>query len=151
AEAAATRTPLTVALFDLDYFKRINDSLSHDVGDQVLVAVANLVTTELERLAVDSFIARMGGEEFLAVLPGVDSTQAFGQLDHIRHRIAAHPWQPITGNLPVTVSIGAVSTGLAEYATQAELLAEADRRLYEAKRAGRDRVVAGQSGAAANR
>jgi diguanylate cyclase (GGDEF)-like protein len=151
AEAAATRTPLTVALLDLDYFKRINDSLSHDIGDQVLVAVANLVTTELERLAVDSFIARMGGEEFLAVLPGVDSIEAFGQLDHIRHRIAAYPWQPITGNLPVTVSIGAVSTGLAEYATQAELLAEADRRLYEAKRAGRDRVVADQSGATANR
>ena len=71
AEAAAAGTPLTVALIDLDHFKRINDSLSHDVGDQVLVAVADLMVTEQDGLAPDGFVARMGGEEFLVFLPGV--------------------------------------------------------------------------------
>ncbi|MGX6608213.1 diguanylate cyclase [Micromonosporaceae bacterium Da 78-11] len=137
AEAATAGTSLTVAVIDLDHFKRINDTLSHDVGDQVLVTVAALLTAG----AGDGFVARMGGEEFLIVLPGVGTAQAPHRLEAIRARIAAHPWRPVTGDLPVTVSIGAVSVAAGGGETPAELLAEADRRLYTAKRAGRDRVV----------
>jgi diguanylate cyclase (GGDEF)-like protein len=142
AEAAAARTPLTVALVDLDHFKRINDSLSHDVGDRVLVAVADLVAAEQDGVAADGFVARMGGEEFLVVLPGVGPADAPRRLEAFRFGISSHPWAPITGELPVTVSIGAVSAVPADGDTQAGLLAEADRRLYTAKRTGRDRVVA---------
>ncbi len=130
-EELASGRPLTVALIDLDHFKRINDTLSHDVGDQVLVTVAGLLT-----VGDDGFVARMGGEEFLVVLPGA----AQPMLEAIRARIAAYSWRPITGDLPVTVSIGGVTTVGGE--TQAELISTADRRLYDAKRSGRDRVVA---------
>jgi diguanylate cyclase (GGDEF)-like protein len=141
AEAASTRTQLTIALIDLDFFKRINDTLSHDVGDQVLVAVADLLSTRPGLLTPDGFAARMGGEEFLVVLPGVGEAEAPEWLERIRHDVASYLWAPLTGELPVTVSIGAVSVLSAGAASQAELLAEADRRLYAAKRAGRDRVV----------
>ncbi|MEU4422481.1 GGDEF domain-containing protein [Actinoplanes sp. NPDC024001] len=134
--AAAAGTAVTVSLLDLDHFKRINDTLSHDTGDRVLMAVAEL----LADVVGDGFAARMGGEEFLLVLPG----DATALLDAVRLRVAGHHWAPITGELPVTVSIGAVSTGAAGPANQADLLAEADRRLYAAKRAGRNRVVTSQ-------
>ena len=142
AEATMAGTPLTVALIDLDYFKRINDTLSHDVGDRVLVAVADLLSTRQDSLASDGFAARMGGEEFLVVLPGVSAAGAPQRLEMIRLDVASYHWAPVTGELPVTVSIGAVTVTPAGGDTQAELLAEADRRLYAAKRAGRDRVVA---------
>jgi diguanylate cyclase (GGDEF)-like protein len=138
AESAAGNTSLTVALIDLDHFKRINDSLSHEVGDRVLVAVADL----LGELAADGFVARMGGEEFLVVLPGVGAGEASRRLEEIRLGVGSYGWRPITGDLPVTVSIGAVSIAPSGDEDQAELLAEADRRLYAAKDGGRDRVVA---------
>lgn len=141
AEATVTGTPLTVALIDLDYFKRINDTLSHDIGDRVLVAVADLLSARQDDLSAAGFAARIGGEEFLVVLPGVGATDAPQRLEQIRHDVASYRWAPVTGDLPVTVSIGAVSV-VPVGETQAELLAEADRRLYAAKRAGRDRVVA---------
>jgi len=130
-EELAAGRPLTVALVDLDHFKRINDTLSHEVGDRVLVAVAGLLSA-----GADGFVARMGGEEFLVVLPG---TGGGPELEGIRARIAGHPWGPVTGDLRVTVSIGGVTT--AGGGTPAELIAGADRGLYEAKRTGRDRVV----------
>ena len=73
---------------------------------------------------------------------GAPPPQAPRRLEAIRLGVASYHWRPITGDLPVTVSIGAVSVTPAGGDTQAELLAEADRRLYAAKRAGRDRVVA---------
>ena len=65
-----------MAIVDLDHFKRINDELSHHVGDQVLMLVARLLETELAAVAPDGFVARMGGEEFLIVLPGLDVPEA---------------------------------------------------------------------------
>ncbi|MEU8661489.1 GGDEF domain-containing protein, partial [Actinoplanes philippinensis] len=105
-----------------------------------LIAVAELLADEQDRLAADGFTARMGGEEFLMVLPGVTAAEAFERLDAVRRLIAGHRWQPVTGELPVTISVGAVATGLANR-DRAQLLAEADRRLYTAKREGRNRVV----------
>ncbi|AGZ41074.1 GGDEF domain-containing protein [Actinoplanes friuliensis] len=142
AEALAAGTPLTVALIDLDFFKRINDTLSHDVGDRVLVAVAVLLSARQDSLAPDGFAARMGGEEFLVVLPGVSAADAPERLETIRHDVASYRWAPTTGELPVTVSIGAVSVRAEGDQSQAALLAEADRRLYAAKDTGRNRVVA---------
>ncbi|PRY33222.1 diguanylate cyclase (GGDEF)-like protein [Pseudosporangium ferrugineum] len=139
--AAAAGTPLTVALVDLDHFKRINDTLSHDVGDRVLVAVADLLAGALPGRDTDAFAARMGGEEFLVVLPGLAPADARPWLESLRHAVRDHPWSPVTGELPVTVSIGGVAVVPAPDEDQAALLAEADRHLYVAKRTGRDRVV----------
>ncbi|RZU52592.1 diguanylate cyclase (GGDEF)-like protein [Krasilnikovia cinnamomea] len=134
--AAAEGSPVTIALLDLDHFKRINDTLSHEAGDQVLTAVAGLLDTV--ETGPDGFAARLGGEEFLLVVRGTDPCRAVTRLEELRQSIAEHPWQPLTGELPVTISIG-VSAATPD-STQRELLSEADEALYRAKRGGRNRV-----------
>jgi diguanylate cyclase (GGDEF)-like protein len=138
-EAVAACMPLTVAMIDLDHFKRINDALSHDAGDRVLVTIADL----LEQAMTAGFAARMGGEEFVMVLPGTALADAAPRLEELRITIGSYDWQPITGDLPVTVSIGAASTEDLDpdRASQSTLFVEADRNLYGAKHAGRNRVV----------
>jgi diguanylate cyclase (GGDEF)-like protein len=140
-EAAVNRTPISVAIADLDHFKRINDTLSHATGDTVLQHVGALL---LEAASGPIIAARMGGEEFLLIFPGIDGAEATRRCDLLRLRIRTHGWQPVTGALPVTTSIG-VTTAPDGRATVAALLSQADRNLYAAKRAGRDRVVADQA------
>ncbi len=136
-EAAARRTPISVAIADLDHFKGINDTLSHATGDTVLQHVGKL----LQETAIGPAVAaRMGGEEFLLIFPGVDAEEAAVRCERLRLRIRAHPWRPITGAHPVTTSIGVTSAADGR-ATVSALLSQADRNLYAAKRAGRDRVV----------
>lgn len=146
--AARTGDPLIVALVDLDHFKRVNDTCSHETGDQVLVTVAGLLTAAIppttgaptggSAVRPGGFAARLGGEEFLLVLTGMSGTQTVYLLDDLRRTIAAHPWQPITGELPVTVSIGV--SAAQPTSTQGGLLARADESLYTAKHDGRNRV-----------
>jgi diguanylate cyclase (GGDEF)-like protein len=133
--------PLIIALVDLDDFKRVNDTHSHDTGDQVLITVAGLLAAAIPRTteaATGGFAARIGGEEFLLVLTGMSATDAVHHLDDLRRGIAAHPWQPITGDLPVTVSIGVSAAQPAS--TQTTIFARADESLYAAKNDGRNRV-----------
>ncbi|MBB4764871.1 diguanylate cyclase [Amorphoplanes digitatis] len=134
---------LSVAVCDIDHFKRINDELSHDVGDQVLVQVAKLLETELAAVAPDGFVARLGGEEFLLVLRATPVDLAVRRLDRIRRAIGDHGWHATTGGLPVTVSIGVAGAGETYPRSQSAALSAADRNLYAAKHAGRDRVVSG--------
>ncbi|GGS46256.1 hypothetical protein GCM10010156_01170 [Planobispora rosea] len=146
ADAAATGGAVTVALVDLDHFKRINDTCSHDVGDQVLVAIAKMLDSVPPcDTGVSGFAARMGGEEFLLVLTGMSPTAAVARMEDLRASIAARSWTSITGELPVTVSIGV--TASQPHSTQSELLNLADANLYTAKHKGRNRVCA-TSGAA---
>jgi diguanylate cyclase (GGDEF)-like protein len=132
-----------VAIVDLDHFKQINDRLSHDVGDQVLIMAAKLMETELAAVSPDGFVARLGGEEFLMVLPATPVGQAVALLDGIRRAIGGYDWHDIARGLPVTVSIGVAGIAEAEFPTQAGLLSTADKNLYAAKHRGRDRVVSG--------
>ena len=135
--------PVTVALLDLDHFKRVNDTCSHEVGDRVLCAVAELLQDVAASVAGDggSFAARMGGEEFLLVLAGPDAPTAARHLEDVRRTIRSYPWAELTGDLPVTVSVGAASFAGHTDTTVGELFGRADGHLYRAKRAGRDRVV----------
>ncbi|MDR6324077.1 sensor domain-containing diguanylate cyclase [Actinoplanes couchii] len=130
--------PLSVAVLDLDHFKRVNDDFSHDIGDGVLVKAAEIMENEA---GVDSsaFAARMGGEEFLMVLPGADADEAADRLERVRHAIRAYPWHDIAAGLSVTVSVGVAQADRG--VTQAEVLSTADSCLYAAKRGGRDQVV----------
>jgi diguanylate cyclase (GGDEF)-like protein len=134
---------LTVAIVDLDHFKQINDRLSHDVGDQVLIMAAKLMETELAAVSPDGFVARLGGEEFLMVMPATPVGRAVALLDGIRQVIGDYDWEDIARGLPVTVSIGVAGVADADTQTQAGLLSTADRNLYAAKHRGRNRVVSG--------
>ncbi|GAB1690165.1 diguanylate cyclase [Krasilnikovia sp. M28-CT-15] len=134
---------LTVAIVDIDHFKRINDQLSHDTGDQVLVQVAKVLATELATVAPEGFAARLGGEEFLLVLPATPVARATRHLDGIRRAISDFAWHDTTNGLPVTVSIGVAGVNETSPRSQSAALATADRNLYAAKNDGRNRVVAG--------
>jgi diguanylate cyclase (GGDEF)-like protein len=124
-------------MFDLDHFKRINDTYSHEAGDAVLVAFATL----LSELAKEPVVAaRLGGEEFLVILPGVDRPQARHWTTQALARIRAHDWSPVAGDLPVTVSVGLYTAKGAGWSRE-RLLQTADHNLYAAKRGGRDRFV----------
>ena len=132
-------SPLWAAVLDLDHFKQINDRCSHEIGDQVLVTVAALLADAVAGLDERrAFAARLGGEEFLLVLTGLGRADTLAFLERLRRRVAAHPWRPATGDLPVTISVGVAAASAG--GTQAALLATADGQLYEAKRAGRNRV-----------
>ena len=125
----------TVLLADIDHFKRVNDTFGHDVGDQVLRRVA----TVLQRQVGDQgSVSRWGGEEFLILLHTSDPPvvrAVAGQLWHAVRTAA------VAGLPPVTTSVGVASSG--EVTSVSDLLRIADRRLYEAKDAGRDRVQLG--------
>ncbi|MFI5845235.1 diguanylate cyclase [Catenuloplanes sp. NPDC051500] len=137
-ESAAGRGPLSIAIVDLDHFKRINDTLSHATGDTVLQQVAILLQEAAEQGGI---AARLGGEEFLLIMPETAADEALRRAERLRRRVRTHAWAPLTGILPVTTSIG-VATASSGGSGMAALLADADRRLYAAKRSGRNRVVA---------
>lgn len=123
--------PLSVAIIDIDHFKTINDLHGHDQGDEVLVALAGLLRAHI---AGRGLIARLGGEEFVMLLPGAAVEPARLQCEFLRQEIALLPI-----NLPVTVSIGVAQMYAGESVEQC--LKRADQALYQAKRDGRDRVV----------
>lgn len=133
-------TQLTVGLLDLDHFKRINDTRSHAVGDEVLRLVAAILETAAAGVE-GGLAARMGGEEFLLLLPGVDRREGVERLDQLRRDIAGHGWADVAEGVAVTVSIG-VAAAPGDGVDRGALLALADRNMYAAKRGGRDRVVA---------
>jgi len=139
-EAAARHAPISVAIVDLDHFKQINDTLSHATGDTVLQHVGALLD---EAAAGPAIAARLGGEEFLLIYPGLGAAEAADRCERLRLRIRAHGWEPVTGSLRVTTSIG-VTTAPDGRGTLSALLSQADRNLYAAKRGGRDRVVTDQ-------
>ena len=136
--AAGAEDVISVAFIDLDHFKRINDTLSHQVGDEVLRQVAALLT---ETATAPAFVARMGGEEFLLVMPGTAHDAAVRHCVALQERIRTFDWAPMTHDIPVRASIGLV-TALASRCGQADLLAAADRNVYAAKSRGRDQTVA---------
>jgi diguanylate cyclase (GGDEF)-like protein len=141
AEAEKTRTPISLAIVDLDHFKRVNDTLSHNTGDTVLRQIGQLLSDAATGRTV---AARLGGEEFLLILPDADAREAQLRCEDLRLRIRGHDWASVTHGLPVTTSIG-VTTALTGHHTVSDLLEQADHHLYAAKRAGRDRVVGASS------
>jgi diguanylate cyclase (GGDEF)-like protein len=139
-ELSAAGRPVAVALVDVDHFKQVNDAFSHDAGDRALCRIAALA-----RLHVagdedgEGFVARLGGEEFALVLPVGDGEVARRRCEALRAHVEADDWDLIAPGARITVSIGLALGSGGE--APSVLLARADARLYEAKRAGRDRVV----------
>ena len=129
--------PLSLLLLDIDHFKSINDRYGHDVGDQVIVAVARLCGTQTR----DSDVAaRIGGEEFAILLPETDLADARIAAERLRTAVAERPVATTAGPIAVTVSIGAAIADQA--GDPAEFLKRADQGLYAAKGGGRNCVAA---------
>ena len=123
----------SVAMVDIDHFKRVNDRYGHLMGDRVIRGIAEIIK---ERLRADDLLARYGGEEFLIVLPHTSLDEAARTMDRIRAECAAHHHADIDAS--VTISVGVASHPGA--GTVGELIARADAALYRAKARGRDRV-----------
>lgn len=130
---------LTVGMLDIDLFKRINDDYGHRAGDRVL----RLVAQELrERLRTTDFVARFGGEEFVVLFPETEPADARTVVNKLRAYVGKLPFH-FRGE-PVSITF---SAGLASFVagdTENSVLGRADRALYNAKRAGRDRVIIGK-------
>lgn len=134
-KADAGRAVASIALADIDNFKTINDEFSHLVGDEVLRMVGAILARHCR--ATDAAV-RYGGEEFLLVFPGLRLTDARKVCERIRKSLSNHDWTEIHPGLKVTMSVGLAATRGGE--SPEELVAVADRGLYQAKRAGRDRI-----------
>ncbi len=142
AERAASRAerhrqPLALLIFDLDYFKRVNDEHGHQAGDDVLCRVAERARKSLRN---EDMPARWGGEEFVVLLPMTALAQAMVVANRLRAAIAATPLPTCAGPLPVTCSCGVAQRRHAE--PIADLIARADAALYQAKDSGRNACVA---------
>jgi diguanylate cyclase (GGDEF)-like protein len=134
---------LSLILFDIDHFKDVNDSYGHQVGDKVLAGIAKVLGS---RLRPTDFSARYGGEEFVLLLPDTDLPGAAVVADRLRQRVAETAHDIGHGAvLRTTVSAGYASVRPGASTTPEAMLASADAALYAAKRAGRNRVVAGAS------
>ena len=127
------RTPLSLALLDVDKFKTFNDTFGHPAGDSVLKTVASLLQ---ENARNTDFVARYGGEEFVVILPGTDAAGARIAADRMRAAIEYALWDL----RPITVSIG-IATCTVEAAGPASFVADTDRALYASKERGRNRVT----------
>lgn len=134
--------PYTVALIDIDFFKRVNDTYGHHIGDLTLQMVARTLAHATRSI---DYAGRWGGEEFLMIFPGLMPQHALKVLDKVRRLVAASmlrsedEYLGEAQDLAVTISIGAVTSG--PEATIQDLLSMADQRLYQAKASGRNTVV----------
>jgi diguanylate cyclase (GGDEF)-like protein len=135
------KTPLAVALIDVDHFKQVNDRFGHEAGDLVLADVATQMRAHLR---TGDMLIRWGGEEFVLVMPNVNAEQARCALTRVRQSgLGTRP-----DGAPITVSVG-LAERLADASDNWRRLVErADARMYEAKQAGRDRIVGCDSFAA---
>jgi diguanylate cyclase (GGDEF)-like protein len=132
-----TGQPLSCIMIDLDHFKNINDTYGHNFGDEVLVALAQLLRGSIRETDI---LGRYGGEEFLCLLPGADLEGARALAEKIRRAVEAKPFSQGFFTIDLTASFGVASTSQAGVGNHDQLLQWADRALYRAKQTGRNRV-----------
>jgi diguanylate cyclase (GGDEF)-like protein len=137
ARSCRERTPLTVIMADIDHFKKVNDTLGHIAGDEVLVEMGRRLRSQVRPY---DLVARYGGEEFLLVMPACDLTSALIRADQIRSFVASRPFSTSVRPQMITLSMGVtVVDGKTEPQLQT-VLQLVDMGLYKAKREGRNRV-----------
>lgn len=137
AQARRYGHPLSIAIADIDDFKKINDGFSHAVGDRVLAAVGRLIQENIRDVDIP---ARFGGEEFVIAFPETAAEHAAALCERLRRRIEQFHWSEIADHLTVTISMGLDSTFHPENSDQ--VLSAADKKLYAAKNGGKNRLVA---------
>ena len=124
-------TPLSVIMFDIDHFKRVNDQYGHDVGDVVLKEIVNAVKRNLREIDI---FCRVGGEEFMVILPETRLNNSYQIAEKIRKIVESHSKESIP---KVTISLGIVQ--LLDEDSKDSLLIRVDKALYMAKESGRNR------------
>lgn len=132
------RSPVTCLVIDIDFFKRINDKNGHPFGDAVLVAVANTLKKCVRRIDT---VGRLGGEEFIIILPGIAESEAMEVGERVRSAVENEHIAFDDKEITVTVSVGAATFPGHGLKQKESLIQAADAALYRAKRAGRNRVV----------
>jgi two-component system cell cycle response regulator len=139
-QAHARGKPLTVLMLDIDFFKSVNDTHGHDAGDDVLREFATRLKKSIRGI---DLACRLGGEEFVVVMPDTDMAVAATVAERLRRRIASEPFTISRGErrVEVTISIGLAALGGPDD-NAATVLKRADQALYRAKREGRNRVIA---------
>jgi len=135
--ASRYQHPLSFLIFDIDYFKSINDAYGHEAGDEVITHLANVAAACKRGSDV---LARIGGEEFALLLPETTLDEAQIVAERLRRDVAEHAAVVAAREMPTTVSVGVASRS-PEMSGIAQLMSAADKALYEAKRGGRNRVV----------
>ncbi len=132
-------SPFSVVLFDVDYFKRVNDRYGHETGDHLLVHVVNVGK---RHLSPDMLFARYGGEEFVIALPDADLDDGCAIAEQLRRALESEPLAAAQGEIAVTSSFGVAQAGAGAEDSLDALLRQADEALYVSKRDGRNRVSA---------
>ncbi len=139
----------SILLLDVDYFKQINDSYGHNVGDQILIG---LVAICKQNLRETDILARLGGEEFVILLPKTDWREAHHIAERLRLMVEQASIQTDSGPLCITISVGVMSQSISDPRLPVQKLVQrADQAMYLAKRAGRNRVVLWQNREAAQK
>jgi diguanylate cyclase (GGDEF)-like protein len=124
--------PLSIAMVDIDYFKGINDSYGHDVGDEVLIKLSEILLRNIRKVDI---LARWGGEEFTILMPKINVEEAYKMLETLRKTIEN---TRVINDMRVTISVGV--TELKNTDTFDDLIRRADEVLYKAKNNGRNNV-----------
>lgn len=138
-EAQRYQRPLSLAILDIDFFKKINDSHGHAVGDEVLKTISKLFRDSARST---DLVARYGGEEFAVMMPETDLDDAMTFAEKIRSIIESTSISTQAGELKATISIGVSSVPRSKIRAAKEMIVAADKALYRAKRAGRNQVQA---------
>jgi diguanylate cyclase (GGDEF)-like protein len=139
ARSARYHRPLSLILFDIDLFKDVNEQYGHLGGDFTLRELAGCVRAVVRK---EELFARYGGEEFVIVLPETPLDAAMAVSERVRAMVERHMFAFEGKSFQVTISLGVATTPGGEVLTPADVIRQADEKLYQAKRAGRNRVVA---------
>jgi len=140
-ESERYERPLSLTMTDIDFFKKVNDTYGHAIGDEVLKAISSIFQKSIR---TTDLAARYGGEEFALMLPETVLDDALIFAEQIRRSIEAAPVQTHAGSIPATVSIGVATVPHARIRSAKELIVAADKALYRAKKNGRNQVVIGE-------
>ena len=131
-----SKAPLCVGLLDIDNFKHLNDILGHSAGDDALIHLINVIK---ESLRPTDSVARYGGEEFIIVLPGIDIEEAAATLERLQRKLTKKIFLYKNDHILITFSAGVAQRAPKE--SQQDVLGRADKAMYQAKKAGKNRVV----------
>lgn len=133
------RTDLAIIMFDIDHFKKINDTYGHQAGDYVLQQIAQVVK---ENVRAADVLARYGGEEFVICLPETKIDKAFNSAERIREQVEKKEFTYDGKKIPVTISLGVASFRETPEDSVAQFIKDVDSALYQSKEGGRNRVTA---------